>query len=80
MTPVRDPGSPWNNYQGFDRDGDAPHDLYAWADRIWLEFPTAKFFRDAPVLELIDFLERLAPFSSPSLVLRDTLPRMAPGT
>ncbi|MBL8449661.1 MAG: nitrous oxide reductase family maturation protein NosD [Dechloromonas sp.] len=76
-------GNHWDDYQGFDRDGDgygdAPHDLYAWADRIWLELPAAKFFRNAPVLELIDFLERLAPFSSPSLVLRDTLPRMAPG-
>ena len=29
-----------------------------------------------PVLELLDFLERLAPFSSPSLILRDTAPRL----
>ncbi len=72
----------WDDYQGFDRDGDGygdtPHELYAWADRIWLEFPAAKFFRNAPVLELIDFLERLAPFSSPSLILQDNRPRMTP--
>ncbi len=32
--------------------------------------------RSTPVLELLDFLERLAPFSSPSLILRDTAPRL----
>lgn len=75
-------GNYWDDYEGFDRDGDGfgdtPHELYAWADRIWLEQPHAKFFRNSPVLELLDFLERLAPFSSPSLILRDTAPRMAP--
>ena len=29
-------------------------------------------------LELLDFLEKLAPFSAPSLILRDTAPRMNP--
>jgi nitrous oxidase accessory protein len=29
-----------------------------------------------PVLEMLDFLERLAPFSSPHLILRDPVPRM----
>lgn len=75
-------GNTWDDYQGFDRDGDGfgdtPHELYAWADRIWMDIPFAKFFRNSPVLELLDFLERLAPFSSPSLILRDTAPRMAP--
>jgi len=72
----------WDDYQGFDRDGDGfgdtPHELYAWADRLWMEFPAAKFFRNSPVLELLDFLERLAPFSTPSLILQDRNPRMAP--
>jgi nitrous oxidase accessory protein len=52
--------------------------LLAYADRIWLETPAARFFRNSPVLELLDFLERLAPFSSPALILRDPAPRMAP--
>ena len=34
----------------------------------------ARFFRSSPVLELLDFLERLAPFSSPDLILRDEQP------
>lgn len=73
-------GNSWDTYEGFDLDGDGfgdrPHELHVWADRIWLETPKATFFRNSPVLELLDFLERLAPFSAPSLVLRDTAPRM----
>ena len=73
-------GNTWSDYQGFDRDGDGvgdtPHELYAYADRLWMELPKAKFFANSPVLELLDFLERLAPFSAPSLILRDAAPRM----
>lgn len=73
-------GNTWDDYQGFDRDGDGigdtPHEIYLFADRIWMETPLATFFRNSPVLELLDFLERLAPFSTPYLVLRDPAPRM----
>ncbi len=73
-------GNTWDDYQGFDRNGDGvgdtPHEVYLFADRIWMETPLATFFRNSPVLELLDFLERLAPFSSPHLVLRDPAPRM----
>lgn len=73
-------GNYWDDYQGFDRNhdglGDTPHETYAYADRIWLDTPATKFFRNSPVLELLDFLERLAPFSAPGLILRDTAPRM----
>jgi nitrous oxidase accessory protein len=73
-------GNRWDEYQGFDRDGDGigdtPHEVYLFADRIWMETPAVTFFRNSPVLEMLDFLERLAPFSSPHLVLRDPAPRM----
>ncbi|TRZ94448.1 MAG: nitrous oxide reductase family maturation protein NosD [Rhodocyclaceae bacterium] len=73
-------GNYWDGYQGFDRNGDGfgdtPHEIYLFADRIWMETPTATFFRNSPVLELLDFLERLAPFSTPYRVLRDPAPRM----
>ena len=69
----------WDDYEGFNRDrdgtGDTPYELHAWADRIWMEVPAAAFFRASPLLEVIDFLDRLAPFSSPTLILRDEAPR-----
>mgnify|MGYP000885614057 CR=1 FL=1 len=75
-------GNYWDDYEGFDRDrdgfGDRPYELLAYADRIWMETPAARFFRNSPALELLDFLERLAPFAAPALILRDPAPRMAP--
>jgi nitrous oxidase accessory protein len=72
-------GNWWDDYQGFDRNrdgrGDSPHEVYAYADRIWMEQPQALYFKNAPLMEALDFLERLAPFSSPSLILRDSAPR-----
>lgn len=72
-------GNYWDDYQGFDRDhdgfGDKPYELYVYADRLWLEFPMARFFLNSPALELLDFLERLAPFSLPELALRDPAPQ-----
>lgn len=73
-------GNRWDEYQGFDRDGDGigdmPHEVWLFADRIWMENPMASFFRNAPVLELIDFLERLAPFAAPYRILSDPTPDM----
>ncbi|MEI8168911.1 MAG: nitrous oxide reductase family maturation protein NosD [Rhodoferax sp.] len=72
-------GNYWDDYQGFDRNhdgmGDTPYELYSYADQIWIELPAARFFKTALVLELLDFLERLAPFSTPELTLKDTQPR-----
>jgi nitrous oxidase accessory protein len=73
-------GNDWDEYEGFDRNhdgfGDGPHDVLLFSDRIWMETPAATFFRNSPALELLDFLERLAPFTSPYRVLRDPQPRM----
>jgi nitrous oxidase accessory protein len=72
-------GNYWDDYQGFDRDddgiGDTPYEINAFADRIWMELPMAKFFRNSPVFEALDFLERLAPFAAPELLLRDPAPQ-----
>ena len=73
-------GNAWDEYQGFDRNhdgvGDTAHELFMFADRIWMETPMATFFRNSPALEMLDFLERLAPFSSPYRLLRDPTPRV----
>jgi nitrous oxidase accessory protein len=72
-------GNYWDDYGGFDRNhdgvGDTPYELYAYADRIWMGEPKAKFFNNTPLMKLIDFLEHLAPFSAPDLILRDPAPR-----
>ena len=73
-------GNYWSDYTGFDMDedgvGDTPHEIYAYADRLWRDRPYAQFFKGSPLLEVIDFLERLAPFSDPSLLIRDKAPVM----
>ncbi len=70
----------WDDYQGFDRNGDAvgdtPYELYAYSDQLWMEEPNARFFKNAPLMEAIDFLERLAPFVSPARVVLDPQPSM----
>ncbi|WP_313954184.1 nitrous oxide reductase family maturation protein NosD [Accumulibacter sp.] len=71
-------GNYWDDYQGFDSNqdnvGDRPHELYAYTDQLWMEVPYARFFRNAPMMEMLDFLERLAPFSTPVMLLRDEQP------
>ena len=73
-------GNFWDDYAGFDRDadgvGDTPYELYGYADRIWMDVPPAQFFKGSPLLEVLDFLERLAPFSEPDLTLADPRPMM----
>jgi nitrous oxidase accessory protein len=74
-------GNYWDDYQGFDRNGDGvgdtPYELNSYVDRIWVEIPAARFFKNSPAMELLDFLERLAPFSSPELQVRDEAPLFA---
>lgn len=72
-------GNRWADYRGFDRNddgtGDKPYELFAYADRFWIDRPHAAFFRGSPLFEVIDMLDRLAPFSEPTLVVRDDSPR-----
>lgn len=73
-------GNFWDDYEGFDRDGDGvgdtPYELYGYADRIWMDVPPAQFFKGSPMLEVLDFLERLAPFTEPDMTVRDERPVM----
>ena len=70
----------WSDYEGFDRDGDqvgdTPYKITAYADRIWQDVPYAQFFKGSPVLEVLDFLERLAPFSEPRVLVEDHAPQL----
>jgi nitrous oxidase accessory protein len=75
-------GNYWDDYEGFDLNddgvGDTPYELYAYADRIWMDVPAARFFQGTPVMAVLDFLERLAPLSTPDMLVRDEQPLMTP--
>ncbi len=75
-------GNYWDRYKGFDLDndgaGDQPHQVYLYADSIWMEYPMARFYRGSPALSLIDFVERLIPSSEPDLMYADPAPLMKP--
>jgi nitrous oxidase accessory protein len=68
----------FDDYQGFDRDGnnigDTSYRLYTYAEHLWSFNENIKFFFGAPILAIIDFLERLAPFSEPKFILEDKKP------
>ena len=74
-------GNYWEDYEGFDRDrdgiGDTPYEVHAYADRLWMDVPLVQFFKGSPMLEFLDFLERLAPFTDPDIIMRDPKPRMS---
>ncbi len=77
-------GNYWDDYEGFDLNGDQvgdkPYELYSYADRLWMDVPSARFFKGSPVLEVMDFLERLAPFTQPNMLVRDKRPAMSVAT
>ena len=73
-------GNYWDNYAGFDRDGDnigdTPHKVYQYADQLWVYNPDVKFFYGSPVISLLNFLAKLAPFSEPIFLLEDEKPKL----
>ncbi len=68
-------GNHWDDYAGFDHDadgtGDTPYEIYNYADRLWMDLPPAAFFRGGLALAALDFVERLAPFTEPELLVRE---------
>ena len=70
----------WDSYEGFDRDhdgvGDTPHREWGYAGRVWMDVPNTRFFKGTAVLEVLDFLDRLAPFSEPTMMLEDAHPKI----
>jgi len=76
-------GNYWDDYEGFDKNGDGigdgPYNYYAYADKVWLLNPNVKFFYGSPVISILNFLAKLAPFSEPVLLLSDEHPKMYEG-
>lgn len=73
-------GNYWDDYEGFDKDGDGigdtPYRLYYYADRMWMANPNIKFFYASPVVSILNFLAKLAPLSQPIMLLEDPHPVM----
>jgi nitrous oxidase accessory protein len=73
-------GNYWDNYAGFDRNndniGDTPHKVYQYADQLWVYNPDVKFFYGSPVISLLNFLAKLAPFTKPLFLLEDKKPQV----
>lgn len=71
-------GNFWDDYAGFDQNGDgkgdSPFEIYTYADRLWMDRPYASFFRGGLALATLDFVERLAPFTEPRLLMSETEP------
>jgi len=73
-------GNYWDNYEGFDKNadsiGDTPHKVYQYADQLWMYNKDVKFFYGSPVISLLNFLAKLAPFSEPVFLMQDPKPKL----
>lgn len=73
-------GNFWDNYEGFDKDGDnigdTSHKVFQYADQLWMYNKDVKFFYGSPVISLLNFLSKLAPFSQPVFLLEDKEPKL----
>jgi nitrous oxidase accessory protein len=74
-------GNYWDKYEGFDKDGDnigdTPHKVYQYADQLWVYNPDVKFFYASPVISLLNFLAKLAPFTKPLFLMADEKPKVS---
>ena len=73
-------GNYWDKYEGFDSNGDnigdTPHKVYQYADQLWVYNRDVKFFYASPVISLLNFLAKLAPFTKPLFLMEDPAPKM----
>lgn len=73
-------GNYWDNYEGFDENGDnigdTAHKVYQYADQLWVYNPNVKFFYGSPVIALLNFLAKLAPFTQPIFLMSDKTPKL----
>lgn len=70
----------WDNYEGFDANddniGDTPHKVYQYADQLWSYNSDIKFFYASPIISLLNFLAKLAPFTEPVFLIEDKKPKI----
>jgi nitrous oxidase accessory protein len=75
-------GNFFDDYAGFDLDGDGigdvPYELRALSAELTSRHPDLRFFRGLPALDLVDAAGRLFPLFPPALVVSDATPRVEP--
>jgi len=68
----------WDRYEGFDKNGDnigdTPHRVYQYFDRLWEYNHKVKFFYATPIISIINFISKVAPFIEPNLLFEDSKP------
>jgi len=70
----------WDRYTGFDINGDnigdTSHKVFQYADQIWHHNNKLKFFYASPILTIMNFVSKLAPFVEPMMMVEDKKPIM----
>ncbi len=70
----------WDRYEGFDRNhdgiGDLPYYEMKYSGIIAEDNPSIMIFNGSPLFTFIKFIEKLVPFSQPSILLVDKKPLM----
>jgi nitrous oxidase accessory protein len=80
---VRWEGNHFDDYQGYDLDGDGrgdvPYSLRSLSGQLQSRYPDLSFFRGTPVLATTDLVGHLVPLFAPKTLLRDPSPRLRGG-
>lgn len=73
-------GNSFDDYAGYDMDGDGfgdiPYELRRLSSELQGTYPQLQFFRGAATLELLDAISALFPMAEPQTMLIDPRPRM----
>ncbi len=71
-------GNYWDDYEGFDLNkdniGDSSYKKYLYIDQIWVKNPEVKFFYGSPILSILNFILKMAPFVEPIFLIEDKKP------
>lgn len=71
-------GNYWDDYEGFDINkdniGDSSYKKFLYLDQLWVDNPELLFFYGSPILSMLNFLLKLAPFMEPVFLIEDKKP------
>ncbi|MCC6672047.1 MAG: nitrous oxide reductase family maturation protein NosD [Planctomycetes bacterium] len=75
-------GNAWDDYQGYDLDGDGvgdlPYEVRSLSGQLTSKYPELAFFHGTPTLFLVDLTGKVMPIFRPKTLLIDAQPRVRP--